>query len=195
MRRALPWIAGLVVVAALAIGIAQAGGGSEESSSSKGPTVAEMQKQLEGAPAPLAALHEKGGTLETGGGESAYRRTLASLKGYPVVVNAWGSWCGPCRAEFPIFARVATKRGKQVGFVGLNVVDNNENARKFLASHPVPYPSYEDGNGAITKSEGGIGGAPVTIFYDKNGERQFTHQGQYRSDADLERDIKRYAGA
>jgi cytochrome c biogenesis protein CcmG/thiol:disulfide interchange protein DsbE len=194
MRRALPWLAGLAIVAALTIGIAQGGGGAEEEPATDGPSVAEMQAQLAGAPAPLAALHERAATLETGG-EGAYRRQLAALKGYPVVVNAWGSWCGPCRAEFPIFARVSTKLGKRVGFLGLNVVDNNEAAREFLAGHPVPYPSYEDGRGTITKGEGGIGGAPVTIFYDRDGERQFTHQGQYRSDADLERDIRRYAGA
>src|SRR3954462_800772 len=123
MRRVLPWIAGLAIVVALAIGISQAGGGSDEKGSSTGPSVADMRTKLADSPAPLAALHARAATLETGGGEDAYRRTLASLKGFPVVVNAWGSWCGPCRSEFPIFARVSTQLGKQVGFVGLNVVD------------------------------------------------------------------------
>lgn len=195
MRRALPWLAALVLVAVLAIGIVQAGGGSSESPSGTAPTVAVMQRALSGAPAPLAAVYERAAEVETGGGETAYRRELRQLKGYPVVVNAWGSWCGPCRLEMPIFARVATKLGKRVGFLGLNVNDNNDAARAFLKKRPVPYPSFEDGNSRIVQKEGAIGGLPVTIFYDKTGERVFTHQGQYRNDADLEADIKRYAGA
>jgi thiol-disulfide isomerase/thioredoxin len=195
MRRAAPWLAALALVAVLVIGIVQAGGGESENTDEKAPALSEMQRQLSGAPAPLSALHARGGSLETGGGERAYRRELDSLKGYPVVVNAWGSWCGPCRVEFPLFARVSTKLGKRVGFLGLNVNDNNDAARKWLKQRPVPYPSFEDGNSRIVQQEGAIGGVPVTIFYDSSGKRVFTHQGQYRSDKDLIADIKRYAGA
>ena len=195
MRRAAPWLAALAVIAVVAIGIAQAGGGSSEKSTEKGPGLAEMQRELRGAPGPLGALHGRGATLETGGGEEAYRRELRTLEGFPVVVNAWGSWCGPCRLEFPLFARVATRLGKRVAFLGLNVNDNNEAARSFLERSPVPYPSFEDGNSRIVQQEGSIGGLPVTVFYDKTGKRTFTHQGPYRTEAELEDDIRRYAGA
>jgi thiol-disulfide isomerase/thioredoxin len=195
MRRAAPWLAALALVVVLVIGVVQAGGGSSETSSDESPSLSDMKRDLAGAPGPLAALHGRAATLETGGGETAYRRELRQLEGYPVVVNAWGSWCGPCKLEFPIFARVATKLGKRVAFVGLNVNDNNEQARAFLGKSPVPYPSFEDGNSRIVQQEGAIGGLPVTIFYDKNGKRMFTHQGGYKNDADLEADIRRYAGA
>ena len=194
MRRAAPWLAALALVAVLVIGIVQAGGGKTEKTNQAGPALAEMQRQLSGAPAPLSALHARGAALETGGGERAYRRELEQLRGYPVVVNAWGTWCAPCRDEFPLFARVATKLGKSVGFLGLNVNDNNDDAREWLGKRPVPYPSFEDGNSRIVQQEGAIGGLPVTIFYDKDGERVFTHQGQYRTDEDLIADIRRYAG-
>ena len=195
MRRAAPWLAALALVAVLVIGIVQAGGESTPASDEEAPALAEMQRTLQGAPAPLAQLHARGAELETGGGERAYRRELEQLKGYPVVVNAWGSWCGPCRVEFPLFARVATRLGKRVAFLGLNVNDNNDEARAWLRKRPVPYPSFEDGNSRIVQQEGAIGGLPVTIFYDANGERTFTHQGQYRTDAELIADIERYAGA
>ena len=60
------------------------------------------------------------------------------------MVNKWASWCRPCRAEFPIFQQVATKRGKQVAFLGVNGADKRPAAEKFLAQRPLPYPSYED---------------------------------------------------
>ena len=47
------------------------------------------------------------------GGPQAFRKRLASLKGYPVVVNKWASWCAPCRTEFPIFQRQAVDAGQE----------------------------------------------------------------------------------
>jgi thiol-disulfide isomerase/thioredoxin len=107
-------------------------------------------------------------------------------------VNGWATWCGPCKLEFPIFQRVATRLGKRVAFLGLNVSDNREEAEEFLAERPVPYPSIEDGDTAIAQHVGWVGGLPITIFYDRRGKK-FVHQGGYKNERDLLRDIERYA--
>jgi thiol-disulfide isomerase/thioredoxin len=137
-------------------------------------------------------VHGQGGELLPGG-LSAVRARLAALRGYPVVINKWASWCAPCRAEFGIFQSVSLARGREVAFVG---IDSGEGSRSdalaFLRSFPVSYPSYYDqtsqAGAAITDSSF----TPVTVFYDRN-RRQYIHQGPYPSQAKLETDIRRYA--
>ena len=181
----------MALVVVLAIGISQSGGKDAEPASTS--TTLDM-KALEGAPAPLAALHEAAGTIKPSD-TKRYDEQLRELRGYPVVVNAWASWCGPCKLEFPFFRDAATRLGKRVAFLGLNVSDNRQDALAFLRKQPVPYPHLEDGDARIVQKAGAAGGLPTTIFYDKDGKRAFIHQGGYRSERDLLRDIKRYAGA
>ena len=78
------------------------------------------------------------------GGPGAFHARLASLRGYPVVVNKWASWCGPCQIEFPAFQRAAVAFGRQVAFVGVDGKDANPSAAAFLRKFPVTYPSYVD---------------------------------------------------
>jgi cytochrome c biogenesis protein CcmG/thiol:disulfide interchange protein DsbE len=192
MRRAL-WILGaFVLVAVLAIGISQAGGGSEKQSTRTTATL--DTGALAGAPAPLAALHDAQSEIRPAD-VAAYDAQLERLRGYPVVVNAWASWCGPCKLEFPFFRSAATRLGKKVAFIGLNVSDNRAHAVQFLGREPVPYPSLEDGDARIVQRAGAAGGLPTTIFYDAKGERAYIHQGGYKSEQDLIRDIERYTGA
>ena len=194
MRRALTVLAALALVGALVLGISQAGGGPEDTSDAPPFDLADAQRRLAGAPPPLAVLHRRSAQLEEGGDVDRYKELLKELKGYPVVVNGWATWCGPCKLEFPIFQRVATRLGKRVAFLGLNVNDSNAEARKWLKKRPVPYPSLEDGDTRIAQHVGWVGGLPITVFYDRNGKK-FVHQGGYRDDAQLLADIRRYAGA
>jgi thiol-disulfide isomerase/thioredoxin len=192
MRRAL-WIIGIVALAAvIGIGISQAGGPTSEKTPSGNAKL--DQSALAGSPAPLAGLHQAANEIRPSSLEG-YQAQLRSLRGYPVVVNAWASWCGPCKIEFPVFRKVATQLGKKVAFVGLNVSDNVDEAKAFLKRQPVPYPSLEDGSARIVQKAGAAGGLPTTIFYDKQGKRAYIHQGNYRSAEQLIRDIKRYTGA
>jgi cytochrome c biogenesis protein CcmG/thiol:disulfide interchange protein DsbE len=148
-------------------------------------------KALAGAPAPLAALHQQANEL-LGGGREAYEKRIQSLRGYPVVVNVWASWCGPCRFEFSAFQRMSAKYGKRVAFLGIDLEDSDDAARTFLDSHPVPYPSYSDPDEEIADSLGDSR-LPETAYYDRDGELVYLKLGQYPSESDLRADIERCA--
>jgi cytochrome c biogenesis protein CcmG, thiol:disulfide interchange protein DsbE len=146
--------------------------------------------QLRGAPGALAALRAQAGRLL--GPVAALRRRLASLRGYPVVLNVWASWCPPCRSEFPLLARASARYGGKVAFLGMDADDEASEARSFLAGHPVGYPSYE---GASTEISflAPVEGLPSTIFLARDGALAYLHVGQYESLGTLETDIERYA--
>lgn len=156
------------------------------------PTPAEARSALAGSPAPLAALHRQAARLLPGG-QDAFDARLAALRGRPVVVNAWASWCGPCRFEMPLFQQAAVRFGRRVGFLGVNPDDETAKAKAFLARHWVPYPSYEDRGSDIADAIGVRTGLPTTVFYDRGGEVAYVHQGQYRDAGQLADDIERYA--
>jgi thiol-disulfide isomerase/thioredoxin len=194
MKRALTLLAACALVAVLVIGLTQAGGSDAPERSSGGFDLAGAKRDLAGAPAPLAALHAQANELLPGGPD-AFDARLRELRGHPVVVNKWASWCGPCRAEFPIFQQLATARGKEVAFLGVNARDKRPAAERFSARYPVPYPSYEDPDEAIARALKAPSNFPVTLFVDARGKTVFTHQGGYRSAADLEADIDEHLGA
>jgi cytochrome c biogenesis protein CcmG, thiol:disulfide interchange protein DsbE len=196
VKRALSWIAGvLILTAVLVVGLTQAGGKGEDPS----PAAARFdlraaRKQLAGSPAPLAALHAQSAQL-LNGGVPAFERRLAALRGTPVVINKWASWCNPCRAEFPIFQRLATERGREIAFLGVNGSDSTGPARKFLAHYPVPFPSYADPDEKIARAIKAPANYPITVFVDARGKTAFIHQGGYGSERDLAADVDRYLGA
>jgi cytochrome c biogenesis protein CcmG/thiol:disulfide interchange protein DsbE len=196
MRRWLPWIVGAVaagaIVAVVVVGLNQAPE-SKSPGQPKSQTISakELREKLGGAPTALAALHQQANDILPGGRKGLDAR-LRALRGHPVVVNVWGSWCGPCRVELPIIQRASLDWGKQVAFLGVDSSDNRGNARKLLADIPVTYPSYEDPDGKIF-THYGLRGAPSTIYYDATGKQTYLHQGQYLDRAQLDADIKRYA--
>lgn len=151
----------------------------------------EIELKLAGSPAPLAGLHEQAGQLLAGGSAALHRR-LAELKGYPVVINKWASWCEPCRAEFPIFEHASANLGRRVAFIGLDSGDSGRaNALAFLGSHRVSYPSYYDPGGALGEQLTFSSFTPVTVFIARDGST-YRHQGPYRTLEKLERDVERY---
>ena len=127
------------------------------------------------------------------GGKGTLQTELKALAGHPVIVNKWASWCGPCRAEFPVFQRVGADYGKRVAFLGLDAGDNHDDARRFLQRFPVSYPSVEDPRERAATSLKAGTVYPITIFYRADGSRAYIHQGPYATPAQLEADIERYA--
>lgn len=76
--------------------------------------------------------------------------SLSDLTGKIVVINVWGSWCAPCRAETPDLVRLSHQFAHRgVAFVGINTRDNPAAAKTFVRHFKVPYPSVEDDNGRL----------------------------------------------
>ena len=125
----------------------------------------------------------------------SFARELRALHGYPLVVNKWASWCPPCRAEFPIFQRVAPQYARRVAFLGDDV--NDTDGRSWLQRFPVSYPSFLDRSGTINDALGPAAASytPVTYFFDRAGRQVYAHFGPYLSAASLRRDIHDFLGA
>jgi cytochrome c biogenesis protein CcmG, thiol:disulfide interchange protein DsbE len=182
---------GIAVGVLVIVGLTELGGGSSAPPSST-MTLAQMQSSLAGSPPPLAALHTQASEV-LGGGLKAVRARLASLKGRPVVINKWASWCEPCRSEFGVFQRVSVARGREVAFLGIDSGETSKSkALAFLRTFPVSYPSYFDPGGQTGEAITDSSFTPVTVFYNGHGG-EYIHQGPYLSVAKLERDVRRYA--
>ncbi|MEU9232205.1 TlpA family protein disulfide reductase [Streptomyces subrutilus] len=100
-----------------------------------------------------------------------------TLKGKVVVLNVWGSWCPPCRAEAPAFAKVSKEladAGKDVAFVGINTRDNStQSAKAFETDYGITYPSLYDPAGKLMlrfpKGTLNPQAIPSTVVLDKEG--------------------------
>ncbi|MFF8591550.1 TlpA family protein disulfide reductase [Streptomyces sp. NPDC015220] len=103
------------------------------------------------------------------------RLDIASYKGKVVVLNVWGSWCSPCRAEAPNLVKVAEDNaGKGVQFVGINTRDTStQPAIQFEKHYGVPYPSLYDPTGKLMLrfKKGTLNPQliPTTIIVDRDG--------------------------
>ncbi len=99
--------------------------------------------------------------------------TSADHLGEVVVINVWGSWCGPCVEETPDLVEVSgalQEAGEPVQFIGVNSRDSVQNAQAFHDRYAVPYPSLQDDGGRTRAQLGSLAVAtPSTIVLDPQG--------------------------
>jgi cytochrome c biogenesis protein CcmG/thiol:disulfide interchange protein DsbE len=140
------------------------------------PTIDEALAQSEAVEAPgfdLSVLRE--GTLgpplsrAVGPALDDRRIALEELRGTPVVVNFWASWCVPCREEAPLLERTWREaRDRGVLFIGLNQQDLLGDARRFLREFDTSYPNVRDPGNEVAR-RWGLVGLPETFFIDTDG--------------------------
>jgi len=113
--------------------------------------------------------------------------SLFELRGKPVVLNFWASWCIPCAHEAPRLAASARAHRGRVVFLGVDVKDFSSDARKFLRRYRVNFVSVRDG-GSNTYDAWGLTGLPESYFVDARG-RIVAHKIGEISRQELEDDI------
>lgn len=107
---------------------------------------------------------------------AGFQTLLGQLRGTPVIVNVWGSWCAPCRDEGPELREAAARYGDRIQFLGVDILDERSSAAGFIAEMGWTYPSVFDPPGAVRDSLG-FTGQPVTLFYDAGGGLVRERQG------------------
>jgi thiol-disulfide isomerase/thioredoxin len=167
-------------------------GGCGAAAHGEGGRHPDYAKSLAGSPAPLAALHAQGSELLEGGTD-AFEARLAALHGYPVVVNVWASWCGPCQEELPTLQKLSARYGKSVAFLGVDSEDEDASAKTLMREDPLPYPSYLDHDKAIAESIGIPRGYPDLAFYGRDGELCSLRQGPYANQTELREAVSEFA--
>src|SRR5215213_4458506 len=119
----------------------------------------EIRSPLIGKAAPTFVLREVG---------TGRAIDLASLKGKPVVLNFWATWCAPCWEEHPVLVANARMLQPNVQFLGVVFQDEESKILGFLQQRGSSYPTVVDDKGK-TAIAYGIGGVPETYFLDANG--------------------------
>lgn len=175
--------------AAVALG---ACGGADGNERAAQQTPSGASASAAGLPGALAKNVKQGDRI-VGEGLDDFNRRLRQLRGHPVVVNQWASWCTSCRFEFPFFAEMVNRYRAEVGFVGLDSQDERGAAEDFMRELPVGFPSVFDPDAEVAAAYGGGRAWPTTMFFDADGELVNVKLGAYATAELLEQDIRRWA--
>ena len=109
--------------------------------------------------------------------------SVESLRG-PLIVNVWGSWCGPCADEIPLFVDFHHHADGKVKILGIAVEEaKSQDAKDFIVAKGMTWPNLYDAKG-VTRSTFGMG-VPVTWFIDKQGNVVYKHVGVVKSTEEL----------
>ena len=118
---------------------------------------------------------------------------LADLRGRPVIVNFWASWCGPCVEEFPLLAAALERnRGEGLAIIGIVYRDRSESAREFMARLGATWPAVMDPAEAVA-ARYGVAGPPESYFIGRDGRVVGRQIGQL-SQVDLDRQLAAILG-
>lgn len=135
------------------------------------PTPAGSEFHATGDSAPLPAMGE---LTELSGDE--FEGVLVGLRGTPVIVNVWASWCPPCRAETPLLERTWREHRGEVMIIGVASKDQQTRSLAFMAEFDVSFPNVFDSSGDI-RARLGLRGFPTTFVFSADGRLRTTIVG------------------
>lgn len=101
---------------------------------------------------------------------------LSELKGRPVLINFWATWCGPCKEEMPLLNRLASEHSGDLIVLGVNYAESVEVVDKFVAAERISFPILLDGAGDVTDLYF-VRNYPTTFFVDAGGGLRAQHTG------------------
>jgi thiol-disulfide isomerase/thioredoxin len=159
----------LVLAASLALAACDSGAIGQNTPASNGQSFVSGSAgtTVYGASAGPAVPRVSGTTL------SGQKLALAQYHGHVVVMNFWGSWCTPCRAEAPVLASLSHHfTGSGVRFLGIDIRDSPTTAQAFLSDFHISYPSLNDPGDVIAldfRSTVPPAGIPTTLVIGRDG--------------------------
>lgn len=107
---------------------------------------------------------------------------LSSLKGKPIVLNFWATWCKPCEEELPMLEEYSKVFSRDMVVVGVNTAEDPNLVRSFIMEHNATFPIVLDEAGVVSEMYF-VHNYPVTFFIDKDGVLKAQHLGQLDSGA------------
>jgi len=114
---------------------------------------------------------------------------LSEMAGNVVLINFWASWCGPCREEMPLL-NALHKKYQPLGFtvIGINVEEQVDSARGFLADFPVDFPVLLDSQNRVSKLYQ-VNAMPTKVVVDRDDNMRFLHKGYKSGDEQKYREM------
>lgn len=113
--------------------------------------------------------------------------SLADYQGKVVYLDFWASWCGPCRATFPLMNELQEKHGNKLKVIAVNVDNKRSDADRFLEKHPASFSIVYDPKGQLA-TQYQLQGMPTSFYFDQQGNPAGTHVGFRKRDAEIVRD-------
>jgi len=145
----------------------------------------------EDAPNFTARVVANGENLGSDAGEGPKTLELSSLRGRPVVLDFWATWCGPCQAEAPIVNAIAERyKDRGLAVVGVNTSDEDGLAARFVRKKGLGFPIVYDENNTIAKQYN-VSNLPTLVVVSKSGKIVAVRHG-VTSDSALDEIVRRH---
>jgi peroxiredoxin len=109
---------------------------------------------------------------------------LDELRGQPVVLNFWATWCGYCRYQMPFLQAASEEKANEMEFIGINIRENIDKVRQVIEYEGIDYTIVLDGNGAVANSYN-VRPIPATFFLDEQGIIKQIKIGAFMSQSEL----------